>query len=137
MPNRQRVLVVDDDRDILRGASIRLRAAGYDVLLAEDGRAGLDCACAAHPDAILLDMQMPKMDGMAVLSELRENPATRMIPVVMLSANAIERTRAGALDRGARYFVEKPYQAPQLIETLRAAMSPSSFAPAGWQGAIA
>ena len=67
-----RVLLVDDDHDIALGASVRLRASGYEVSTAQDGEEGLDRALADPPDAIVIDVRMPKKDGLTLLAELRE-----------------------------------------------------------------
>lgn len=119
-----RVLLVDDDRDIARGTGIRLRAAGYEVAFAHDGQAGLAAALESRPDAIVLDMRMPVMDGITVLRELRRREETAAIPVVVLSASVVEKGRHRALNLGARYFLQKPYDAEQLLDAVRAAIAP-------------
>ncbi|MBI5764542.1 MAG: response regulator [Planctomycetes bacterium] len=123
MRDKHLVLVVDDDHQIVEGLTIRLKAAGYDVLSANDGQPGIDAAIQNHPDAIVLDMRMPGMNGLAVLDELRARKETRDIPVVMLSANVADRAERQALDHGARYYLEKPYQAKAVIAALESAMA--------------
>lgn len=118
MPARRRILIVDDDREIMRGLRIRLEAGGYEVLTAIDGAAGVDIANSALPDVILLDISLPGMDGMDVLATLRAGDATRTIPIVVLSANVLDRAKSQALDLGARLFVGKPYTAEQLLSVL-------------------
>ena len=81
-----RVLVAEDEEDIRDSLADILVYAGYDVLRAEDGGAALELALREHPDIILLDVMMPVMDGFEVLKNLKENPSTEAIPVVMLSA---------------------------------------------------
>jgi DNA-binding response OmpR family regulator len=122
MPEAGRVLIVDDDGEIVRGLTIRMRAAGYEVLTAWDGQAGLTAAVENRPDAIILDIRMPVMDGLEVLAKLREQTVTKSIPVVVISANAVERTRAKALDLGARCFLVKPYQAGTLIAAVKSVL---------------
>lgn len=131
MKSKRRILLVDDDRDIVRGVSIRLRAAGYDISVAHDGQAGLKAALANVPDAIVLDMRMPIMDGFTVLCKLREHAETAAVPVVVLSASVVEKGKAKALDVGASYFLEKPYDAPQLIEAVEAAIEMQQRQPVG------
>jgi DNA-binding response OmpR family regulator len=121
--DKRRVLLVDDDRDVLRGLGIRLRAAGYEVPTAEDGVSGLASALANPPDAIVLDLRMPRMDGMTMLRHLRKDVATRGIPVVVVSANAMERSRTRALDLGAQFFLEKPYEPNSLIGAIEAVIN--------------
>lgn len=123
MRTKPRILLVDDDREIALGLSIRLTAAGYDVLMAHDGRAGLDAALESRPDAMLLDIRMPVMDGLAVLAELQRHSETKEIPVIVLSANVAEKAKCRSLDLGARYFISKPYVANTVLEALRAALA--------------
>ena len=81
-----RVLVVDDETDLRNLVADILIDAGHDVIKAEDGGAALEKAWTEQPDIILLDVMMPVMDGFEVLTKLRQNPATRATPVVMLTA---------------------------------------------------
>lgn len=129
MSDRRRILLVDDDRDIVRGVAIRLRAAGYDVSVSHGGQAGLTVAQHCQPDAIVLDMRMPVVDGMDVLRELRERPETAGIPVIVLSASVVETGKSQALELGARYFLEKPYEAPQLVAAVKAALADNERQP--------
>lgn len=117
-----RVLLVDDDREIARGASIRLRAAGYDVRTAYDGEQGLTAVLADHPDAIVADLRMPCMDGLTMLNELRNRPEGRSIAVVVLSASIQEDTRRRIHEMGLRHIVEKPYRPDELIRAVEAAL---------------
>jgi len=121
MGGPKRVLVVDDEGDIRDGVSRWLHAAGFELLFAENGQAGVEAATREAPDAILLDVLMPQKDGMETLAELRANKLTVGIPVVMLSANLRDEQRA--LDAGARFFVQKPYDAKELVFTLKTAIN--------------
>jgi CheY-like chemotaxis protein len=114
-----RILVVDDDRDVLRGARLRLECAGYETFSAADGEEGVAAAVKLSPDAILLDVRMPRMDGLTALAKLRERAETRNIPVVMLSASLID--QQAALDAGARFFLSKPYQGRTLLAAIESA----------------
>jgi DNA-binding response OmpR family regulator len=120
MDQAKRVLIVDDERDIVDGVSRWLSAAGYDTLIAGDGYEGFESATRNAPDAILLDVLMPKKDGMTTLAELRAQQQTNNIPVVMLSASLRDEQRA--LDAGARFFVHKPYDGRKLVSTIDAAV---------------
>lgn len=127
-PARQtakRVLVVDDDRDIVSGLSVRLEAAGYQVHSAYDGVSGYDAALATQPDAMILDVRMPRMDGLSMLAKLRERPEMRTTPVIVLSASLSDHQMA--LDMGARYFLDKPCDPRTLLTALH---SVSTLAPA-------
>src|SRR5260370_18636960 len=83
-----RLLVVDDEPDIALLCRINLEAAGYQVVTAGDGREALKLVTETIPDLVLLDVLMPDPDGLAVLAEIRQNPATAHVPVVMLTARA-------------------------------------------------
>jgi len=115
------VLVVEDDRDVAFGTSMRLRSAGYETLIAHDGREGIDVARRRHPSVILLDVRMPRMDGLAALDQLQRDRRTRDIPIVMLSASLID--QQAALDAGARFFLAKPYQAHSLLTAVERAIA--------------
>lgn len=128
MPEKRRVLIVDDDREIVRGLTIRLRAAGHEVRCAYDGAAGLAAAIAERPGVIVLDIRMPGLDGFAVLAKLRERAETHGIPVIVLSANGVESVRARALELGARHFLVKPYQAATLLAMIESMISQPSVA---------
>jgi|ERR1043166_1081338 DNA-binding response OmpR family regulator len=123
MHSPKRVLIVDDDREIVLGLCIRMRAAGYDVLTASDGRIGLAAAIEHRPDAIILDLRMPNMGGLEVLAQLRKQSSTRSIPVLVVSANVVEDTRVKALDLGARRVLVKPYQAADLIASVESILN--------------
>ena len=112
----KRVLIVDDDGEIVTGMRLRLEAAGYRTSAARDGHQCLECALADPPDAIVLDVRMPRLDGLATLKRLRTTDRTRQVPVVMLSASLAD--QRAALDAGARFFLTKPYQGSKLIEAV-------------------
>ena len=116
--------MVDDERKIAQAIRVRLQAAGFKVLAAYDGAQGVETATREKPDAIVLDIRMPVMDGLTALTKLRENEATRHIPVVILSASLVKNREA--IDRGARYFLEKPYEAQRLLDTLQTVLQETS-----------
>lgn len=124
MIDTQRVLIVDDEQDIRDGVNRWLKASGYDTYQAEDGEACLQATQDNKPDAILLDVLMPKKGGMETLAELRNSSETLGIPVVMLSASL--RDEQQALDAGARFFVQKPYDGKKLVATIKAAIDENS-----------
>jgi DNA-binding response OmpR family regulator len=120
MPERHTVLFVDDEREILIAATLRLGAAGYNILTACDGVDGMALAAERRPDVILLDVRMPRMDGLTALRELKRRSDTEDIPVIMLSASIIDRQEA--LDAGARTFLKKPYSGDMLVRTVNLAL---------------
>jgi CheY-like chemotaxis protein len=115
------ILLVEDDRDVAFGASLRLRSAGYETLIAHDGHEGVSVACKALPAAIVLDVRMPRMSGLVALGKLKKDDRTKHIPIVMLSASVVD--QQAALDAGARYFLTKPYQPTTLLTAVERAIS--------------
>ena len=121
MSDRNRILVVDDDQDIVRGTRLRLDIAGYETFAASNGEEGIASAMALNPDAILMDVRMPQMDGLTALARLRTRAETKDIPVVILSASVVD--RQAALDAGARFFLSKPYQGKKLLAAIESAVT--------------
>jgi len=121
MPDQKTVLVVDDERQIVRAACLRFESAGFRAITAPDGEQGVAAAADQQPQAIVLDIRMPTMDGLTALGQLRARADTRHIPVIMLSASLID--KPAALDAGARFFLTKPYDAAKLISAVHAAVA--------------
>lgn len=121
MPDQQSVLIVEDDAQLAFGVSCRLRAAGYATQTVDDGEQGVAAANAQCPDVILMDVMMPKMDGLTALRRLRADLRTRDVPVIMLSASLGDEHEA--LDAGARYFLKKPYSHEHLFAAVAQAVS--------------
>ncbi len=114
----QRILVVEDDLSILTGVSMNLKLEGYDVLQAQDGRAGLQKALDEAPDLVVLDLMLPQMNGFEVLQELRARGSR--VPVVVLSAKGLEHDKVAGLDLGADDYVVKPFGLKELLARVRA-----------------
>ena len=112
-----RILVVDDEAPIRRFLRIVLEAAGYVVLDAERGRSGIEQAATAAPDAVLLDLGLPDMDGKAVIAGIREWSS---VPILVLSVRDTEAEKIAALDAGADDYVTKPFATGELQARLRA-----------------
>ena len=112
-----RILIVEDEPDLLRSLARALREEGYAVDTAADGADGLFKAESADYDAVLLDVMLPKLDGWAVLQKLRKQ---KKIPVLMLTACDQSRDRVRGLDTGADDYVVKPFDLPELFARLRA-----------------
>jgi len=121
MNDRYTILIVDDDKDVLLGASKRLCSAGFQTLLARDGNEALASAAEHRPDAIILDVRMPRKDGLATLADLRADETTKNIPVVVLSASLGE--QQAAQEAGARFFLRKPYSGPMLVDAAKRAIA--------------
>ncbi|MCY1045692.1 ATP-binding protein [Corallococcus sp. bb12-1] len=115
---RPRVLVADDNAD-MREYVQRVLSPSFDVVLAADGQAALDAAHASVPDLVLTDVMMPRLGGFGLLRALREVPATRAVPVVMLSARAGEEEAVEGLEAGADDYLVKPFSARELVARVR------------------
>ena len=114
-----KVLVVDDEPALVRALAINLRAHGWEVVTAADGRSALDAAAAEHPDVVLLDLGLPDIDGTEVLAGLR---GWTKVPIVVLSARQHGEDKVEALDLGADDYVTKPFAMNELLARLRAAV---------------
>jgi CheY-like chemotaxis protein len=113
------ILLVEDDPALRHLVSTVLTHEGHQVSKAEDGEEGVRLARTLRPDAVLLDGIMPKLDGIDVLRALREDPATRALPVVFLSAMDDERTQEEVRSLGVRHLLSKPVEVATLKQVLR------------------
>ena len=114
-----KVLVIDDNDAMRLLCRVNLELDGFEVLEAADGHEGIDLARAELPDAILLDLMLPTLDGWEVLDELQSDPRTEPIPVVLLSGVGDPDLRREGLDLGALATLSKPLDPTALPETLR------------------
>ncbi|GAA4691989.1 response regulator transcription factor [Nocardioides conyzicola] len=114
-----KVLVVDDEPALARALAINLRAHGWEVVTAADGRSALEAAATEHPDVVLLDLGLPDIDGTEVLAGLR---GWTKVPIVVLSARQHGEDKVEALDLGADDYVTKPFAMNELLARLRAAV---------------
>lgn len=117
--NPPRILVIEDEAPIRRFLAIALGADGFEVLEAERGRAGLERAATEAPDAVLLDLGLPDMDGKSVIAGIRE---WSQVPILVLSVRDGESEKIAALDAGADDYVTKPFATGELLARLRAAL---------------
>ena len=115
---QQRILVVEDDQPLLKFLRANLKARGYDVFVATDGSEALDQVEKELPDLILLDINLPKMDGIEVCRRLRE---WSKVPILMLSARGQESDKVACLDLGADDYITKPFGVEELMAMVRAA----------------
>jgi CheY-like chemotaxis protein len=117
--SRPSVLVVEDDPDTRHMYATCLDVLGFDVSEARDGLEGVRCAQAVHPDVVLMDVAMPRMDGLEATRRLKNNPDTASVPVVIVSAFTTRQDREQALQAGAAEFVPKPCDPEALAMRLR------------------
>lgn len=117
-----RVLVVDDDPDIVRFVEMNLRFEGFEVAVAADGGAALEEIARHRPDLVLLDVMMPVLDGVEVTRRLRADPMTASLPVIMLTAKGLSADKVAGLTAGADDYIIKPFDTLELIARVRSAL---------------
>jgi two-component system KDP operon response regulator KdpE len=120
-----RILIVDDESQILRMLRASLAVSGYEVVSAKNGLEGFTAFEELHPDLIIADMSMPVMDGLALTREIRR---VSKIPIIILSVRNLESTKVDALDAGADDYVTKPFTMPELLARVRAHLRRTSEA---------
>jgi two-component system phosphate regulon response regulator PhoB len=118
----QRILVVEDEGNILELLVYNLRAAGFEVDTATDGRMALEKLAAMPPDLVLLDLMLPEVDGLEVCRQIRRAEATRLLPIIVLTARKDEVDRIVALELGADDFMVKPFSLRELVLRVRAVL---------------
>ena len=120
MASKTRILIVDDEADLVSVLRIGLEIEGFEVLAASDGEEGLRKAREEKPDLVVLDLMLPKLDGYRVCRALKFDERYRGLPIVILSARSGEQDRRLAFDMGADAFVSKPYDMAALVKLIRA-----------------
>ncbi|PIR16969.1 MAG: two-component system response regulator [Deltaproteobacteria bacterium CG11_big_fil_rev_8_21_14_0_20_49_13] len=114
-----KILVVDDDKDLVETITFRLEAAGYEVSSAYDGQEGLEKAMDIKPDLILLDVMMPKMDGYQVCRMLKFDENYKNIPIIMLTVRGQEQDKNTGVDVGANDYITKPFDSKDLLTRIQ------------------
>jgi len=120
--SKSTILIVDDERDILDLIEYNLKKEGFIVVTAEDGEEGIERARQVKPDLVLLDIMMPKMDGLEVIDMMRQDATLKDIPVIFLTARSDEKTEVKGLDRGADDFLTKPISTTKLVSRIKAVL---------------
>ncbi len=118
-----RILVIEDNPANLKLVSLLLRNAGYEVLCAPDAEAGIALARAERPDLVLMDLQLPGMDGLAATAILKGDEATRAIPVIALTAMAMKSDQEASVVAGCDAFIAKPLRYQELYATMDALLA--------------
>jgi DNA-binding response OmpR family regulator len=124
------ILIVDDDNTVRETLALNLRAEGYEVLSADDGEAGLKAAREGSPDLVILDVMLPRLDGLTVCRILRRESE---VPIVLLTARGTEADKIIGLETGADDYIVKPFSLGEFLARVRAALRrvrPASAAPA-------
>ncbi|SRR5258705_9658099 len=118
-----RILIVEDEANIFKLVSFRLKHLGHEVLWAQNGGQGLEVARAEMPDLILLDVMIPVYDGFQVLRKLKADTQTQPIPVIMLTARGHEKDVVTGIEGGADDYIVKPLNFPELVARLNAVLA--------------
>ena len=135
MAERPRILLVDDEPSIVKMVGKRLEIEGFDVLVAVDGQEALTKAQAEHPDLIILDLMLPKLNGYEICTMLKQDTRYQRIPIVLFTAKAQEKDEKLGMECGANAYVRKPFRAQELLEKIRGLLpaSPTPQQPQGGQ----
>ena len=118
----QTILVVDDEQDLLDLIEYNLKKEGFGVIKALDGMDGIEQARNHHPDLILLDIMMPKMDGLEVIEEIRKDDQLKHIPIIFLTARGDEKTEVTGLNKGGDDYITKPISTSKLVSRIKAVL---------------
>jgi len=122
-PMSRRILIVDDEPNIVTSLEFLMRESSYEVRVARDGDEALRRAESFRPDLILLDVMMPQRSGFEVCQKIRENPALRDVKIVMLTAKGRDVEKNRGLNLGANAYVTKPFSTKELMNTVRCLLS--------------
>ncbi|OGC10934.1 hypothetical protein A3K48_00095 [candidate division WOR-1 bacterium RIFOXYA12_FULL_52_29] len=117
-----KALVVDDEPDVLSLLEVLLTSYGYSVITASDGQQALEKARVEHPDIILLDVMLPKLDGYKVARMLKFDENFKHIPIIMLTAKVTDRDKEMGIETGADIYLTKPFEAENLLSAIERAL---------------
>ena len=116
---KQKILIVEDEESLLKLESILLTSKGYEVRGVSNGQQALDAIAEEHPDLVLLDIMLPEIDGFEVCQRIKDDPATKGIPVIMLTAKKSREDMARGEKVGADWYITKPFKSAMVIETIQ------------------
>jgi twitching motility two-component system response regulator PilG len=117
--NKKKILIVEDEESLLKLESILLISKGFEVKGVPNGRAALEAVAEDKPDLVLLDIMLPEIDGFEVCRQLKSDPATRHIPVIMLTAKKSREDMVRGEKVGADWYITKPFKSAMVIETIQ------------------
>lgn len=119
---KEKILIVDDEKDIIKMLEYNLKKEGYRTVSATDGEEALDKAVREHPDLLLLDLMLPGLDGLEVCKTIKKEPKTSSISIIMLTAKTQEADKVIGLELGADDYVTKPFSPRELIARIKAVL---------------
>lgn len=114
----QKILIIDDEVDLVETLKFRLECKGFEVVEAFDGQEGLARARSARPDLLILDVMLPKMDGYHICRLLKSDEQFKNIPIIMLTARSQETDKQAGLEHGADAYIPKPFEPKYLMEKI-------------------
>ena len=118
-----KILIADDEPNILISLEYLMKKSGFEVRVARDGQEALDAIAAECPDLLLLDVMMPRKSGFDVCQELRTNEATRLLPILMLTAKGRDTDIAKGMALGANGYMTKPFSTKDLVDKVKALLA--------------
>jgi two-component system, OmpR family, alkaline phosphatase synthesis response regulator PhoP len=116
--SKKRILIVDDEKDLVYGVSLQLETSGYEVLSAYDGQEGLDRARKEKPDLIILDLMLPKIDGFKVCRMLKFDAKYKKIPIILFTVRAQQSDKQTAAEVCADAYITKPFEPQVLLDKI-------------------
>ncbi len=117
---KKRILLIEDEVDMVYALTLQLEAFNYEVLSATDGQIGLDLACKEKPDLIILDLMLPKMDGYKICRMLKFDEKYKKIPIIMFTARAQDKDKKLGQEVGADAYITKPFDSKDLLDKISA-----------------
>jgi len=114
----KKILIIEDEAELVNLIELRLKSASFEVIAAYDGEKGLKMAQEEKPDLILLDIIMPKIDGLVVCRRLKDGPETSKIPIIIITASGGKNLQQRSRDAGADDLVIKPFEAEDLLSKI-------------------
>ena len=118
MAEQKRVLIIDDEPDILKVIVFRLKKAGYEIIVSDNGKDGIDCAKKQRPDLILLDLYLPVIDGYEVCKRIKSDQDLKKIPIIFITASQAAEVKDKMQSSGADDYIIKPFEPAELLQKI-------------------
>ena len=121
---RKKILIVEDDKDVAMGLSVRLKANGYDTAWASDAHSGIEVASKENPDLILLDLGLPDDNGFVMMRKIENIPSLSSVPIIVITGRPQEVYKEATVLAGARKYLQKPVENQELLAAIREVLGP-------------
>src|SRR3990170_3824125 len=122
--NQKKILIVEDDKDVAMGLSVRLKANGYDTAWASDAHSGIEVASKENPDLILLDLGLPDDNGFVMMRQIDNIPSLSSVPIIVLTGRPQEVYKEATVLAGAKKYLQKPVENQELLAAIREVLGP-------------